>query len=86
MIGYDQAARIAKVAYESGRNVREVAKDYPEQLNLNNDYLSARLTWDIDAGIFGPATLVATTGYITNDWFQSADIDQSSNPAQFQRS
>jgi iron complex outermembrane receptor protein len=66
-------------------NVREVAKDYPERLNLDNDFLSARLTWDIDTGIFGPATLVATTGYITNDWFQSADIDQSSNPVQFQR-
>ena len=34
---------------------------------------------------FGPVTLVANTGYITNDWFQSADIDQSSNPVQFQR-
>ena len=27
VIGYDQAARIAKVAYETGRNVREVAKE-----------------------------------------------------------
>jgi iron complex outermembrane receptor protein len=72
-------------AIPNPKNVREVAKDYPERLNLNNDFLSARLTWDIDTGIFGPATLVATTGYITNDWFQSADIDQSSNPVQFQR-
>jgi iron complex outermembrane receptor protein len=72
-------------AIPNPKNVREVAKDYPERLNLNNDFLSARLTWDVDTGIFGPATLVATTGYITNDWFQSADIDQSSNPVQFQR-
>jgi fumarate hydratase class II len=27
VIGYDQAARIAKVAYETGRNVREVARE-----------------------------------------------------------
>src|SRR5439155_12781995 len=27
VIGYDQAARIAKAAYESGRTVREVAKE-----------------------------------------------------------
>ena len=72
-------------AVPNPKNVREVAKNYPERLNLNNDYLSARLTWDLDTGILGPATLVATTGYITNDWFQSADIDQSSNPVQFQR-
>ncbi len=66
-------------------NVREVAKDYRENLNLDNDFLGARLTWDFDAGFLGPVTLVTNTGYITNDWFQSADIDQSSNPAQFQR-
>ena len=72
-------------AVPNPKNVREVAKDYREYLNLDNDFLSARLTWDFDAGFLGPVTLVTNTGYITNDWFQSADIDQSSNPVQFQR-
>ena len=72
-------------AIPNPKNVREVAKDYREYLNLDNDFLSARLTWDFDAGFLGPITLVTNTGYITNDWFQSADIDQSSNPVQFQR-
>jgi hypothetical protein len=45
--------------------VREVAKDYREYLNLDNDFLSARLTWDFDAGFLGPVTLVTNTGYIT---------------------
>jgi len=72
-------------AIPNPKNVREVAKDYREYLNLDNDFLSARLTWDFDAGFLGPVTLVTNTGYITNDWFQSADIDQSSNPVQFQR-
>ncbi len=72
-------------AVPNPKNVREVAKDYREYLNLDNDFLGARLTWDFDAGFLGPVTLVTNTGYITNDWFQSADIDQSSNPVQFQR-
>jgi iron complex outermembrane recepter protein len=72
-------------AVPNPKNVREVAKDYREYLNLDNDFLAARLTWDFDAGFLGPVTLVTNTGYITNDWFQSADIDQSSNPVQFQR-
>lgn len=72
-------------AIPNPRDPREVAKDYPERLRLTNDFYSARLTWDVDMGALGPATLVAITGYLTNDWFQSADIDQSSNPVQFQR-
>jgi iron complex outermembrane receptor protein len=40
-------------AIPNPKNVREVAKDYPERLNLDNDYLSGRLTWDIDAGCSG---------------------------------
>lgn len=58
---------------------RKVAKDYDEELELENDFYSARLEWD-----FGPAMLVATTGYISNDWYQSTDIDMSNNPVQYQ--
>jgi iron complex outermembrane recepter protein len=58
---------------------RRVAKDYPERLDLTNDLFSARFTWD-----FGPVTLVSITGYVENEWFQSSDIDMSSNPVQFQ--
>lgn len=66
-------------------NVREVAKDYREYLDLDNDFLGARLTWDFDGGFLGPVTLVSNTGYIDNSWAQTADIDQSSNPVQSQR-
>jgi iron complex outermembrane receptor protein len=58
---------------------REVAKDFNEKLDLENDLLSARLEWE-----FGNMMLVSTTGYISNDWFQSMDIDMSNNPVQFQ--
>lgn len=60
-------------------NPRKVAKDFREKLELENDFLSAKLTWD-----FGAAQLISTTGYIENEWFQSADIDMSDNPVQFQ--
>jgi len=58
---------------------RKVAKDYPEKLDLENDFYSAKLSWDI-----GAAQLVSITGYIDNEWFQSTDIDMSNNPVQFQ--
>ena len=58
---------------------RKVAKNHPEELDLNNDLLSARITWDL-----GPAQLVSITGYIENEWFQNSDIDMSSNAVQFQ--
>ena len=72
-------------AIPNPRNPRDVAKDYPERLRLTNDFYSAKLTWNVDMGALGPATLVATTGYLTNDWSQSSDIDMSSNAVQFQR-
>ena len=58
---------------------RKVAKDHREKLSLENDLLSARLTID-----FAAFTLVSITGRITNEWFQTSDIDMSSNPVQFQ--
>ena len=72
-------------AIPNPKNVREVAKDYREYLDLDNDFLGARLTWDFDGGFLGPVTLVSNTGYIDNSWAQTADIDQSSNPVQSQR-
>ncbi|MCG6867661.1 MAG: TonB-dependent receptor [Gammaproteobacteria bacterium] len=62
----------------------KVAKDYHEKLQLKNTFLSARLTWDLELGALGPATLVAVSGYVNNNWYQNADIDQSSNPIQYQ--
>ncbi|MEQ8860846.1 MAG: TonB-dependent receptor [Pseudomonadales bacterium] len=58
---------------------RKVAKDYPEKLDLENTFASARFTWD-----FAGVQLVSITGYIENEWYQSADIDMSNNPVQFQ--
>jgi iron complex outermembrane receptor protein len=58
---------------------RSVGKDHPEKLNLGNNFYSARLTVDL-----GFANLVSVTGYIENDWFQTMDIDMSSNPVQVQ--
>lgn len=58
---------------------RKVGKDHPEMLDLENQFFSAKLTWDV-----GIAELVATTGYIDNEWFQNSDIDMSDNPVQFQ--
>jgi iron complex outermembrane receptor protein len=58
---------------------RSVAKDHPEKLDLENNFLSARLTVDV-----GFADLVSITGYIENEWFQTMDIDMSSNPVQVQ--
>lgn len=60
-------------------NPRKVAKDHPEMLDLENRYFSAKLTWDVGFG-----QLVATTGYIDNEWFQNTDIDMSDNAVQFQ--
>ncbi|MCB1685263.1 MAG: TonB-dependent receptor [Pseudomonadales bacterium] len=58
---------------------REVAKDHEEKLDLDNDFYSARVEWNL-----GNVTLVSTTAYLTNDWYQSTDIDMSSNAVQFQ--
>src|SRR5690606_23677230 len=58
---------------------RKVAKDYPERLDLQNDFMSARLAWDFDA-----FTVSVTAARIDNEWFQSSDIDMSSNPVQCQ--
>lgn len=58
---------------------RKVAKDYPEKLDLDNDFYSARLSWDFDA-----VSVVATVARIDNEWFQGSDIDMSNNPVQFQ--
>lgn len=60
-------------------NPRRVAKDHPEELDLTNDLFAAHLSWD-----FGAFSLVSITGFIQNDWFQTSDIDMSSNPVQFQ--
>jgi iron complex outermembrane receptor protein len=58
---------------------RKIAKDHEEKLDLKNTFLSAKLDWDL-----GAARLVSITGYIDNDWFQTMDIDMSSNPIQYQ--
>lgn len=58
---------------------RVVAKDHPEKLDLTNDFLSARLKLDFDG-----FSLVSITGSIKNKWFQTSDIDMSSNPVQYQ--
>ncbi|MEZ5559022.1 MAG: TonB-dependent receptor [Pseudomonadales bacterium] len=58
---------------------RKVAKDYPEKLDLQNDFFSGHFSWDFDG-----FRLVSITGYIKNDWTQNSDIDMSSNPVQFQ--
>ena len=58
---------------------RKVAKDWEEKLDLENTFLSAKLDWDL-----GAVRLVALTGYIENEWFQTMDIDMSSNALQFQ--
>ena len=58
---------------------RKVAKDHPENLDLENRYFSGKLSWDL-----GFAELVATTGYIDNEWYQDTDIDMSDNAVQFQ--
>ncbi len=58
---------------------RKVAKDHRERLNLENKFTSARLNWDF------PAFRVSVIhGRIINDWFQTTDIDMSSNPIQYQ--
>ena len=58
---------------------RKVAKNHPENLDLENRYFSGKLSWDL-----GFAELVATTGYIDNEWYQDTDIDMSDNAVQFQ--
>ena len=60
-------------------NPRKVAKDYKEDLDLTNTMVSAKFTYDWDA-----VRLVAITGLIRNDWFQTSDIDMSNNPVQTQ--
>lgn len=60
-------------------NPREIAKDWEERLDLENTLLSARLDWDL-----GGVQLVSITGYIDNDWYQTMDIDMSSNDIQYQ--
>lgn len=66
-------------AIPNPRDPRSVAKDHPEELDLKNTFLSAKLTVDL-----GFASLVSITGYIENEWFQTMDIDMSSNPVQVQ--
>ncbi len=58
---------------------RKVAKDYPESLELTNDFYSARLNLDWES-----FSLISITSQIKNKWNQSADIDMSNNPVQFQ--
>jgi len=58
---------------------RKVAKDHEEKLDLENTFLSAKLSWDL-----GAVQLVSITSYIDNDWFQTMDIDMSSNPLMHQ--
>tara|TARA_R110002073_G_scaffold39057_1_gene111619 strand:+ start:11617 stop:13740 length:2124 start_codon:yes stop_codon:yes gene_type:complete len=58
---------------------RKVAKDYPEDLDLTNTSFNARFTYDWDS-----VRLVAISGLIRNDWFQTSDIDMSNNPVQTQ--
>jgi iron complex outermembrane recepter protein len=65
-------------------NPRVVAKDHPETLDLTNTFGTARLGWNFDLGALGPVQLVAISGYIKNEWFQSSDIDMSNNPVQYQ--
>ena len=60
---------------------RKVAKDYPEDLDLTNTSFNARFTYDWDS-----VRLVAISGLIRNDWFQTSDIDMSNNPDSFPRS
>lgn len=66
-------------AIDNPSNPREVAKDHNEELDLENTFLSANFTLNWEN-----FSLVATTGYIENEWFQTTDIDMSSNPVQFQ--
>jgi len=58
---------------------RRVAKDHEEKLDLENTLVSAKLNWNL-----GGAEFVSITGYIENEWFQTMDIDMSSNPIQIQ--
>ncbi len=58
---------------------RKVSKDFPGKLDLENDFLSAVLTWDL-----GFAELRSITGYVDNHWNQQTDIDTSSNDIQYQ--
>jgi len=58
---------------------RKIAKDWNEKLDLKNSLYSAQLNWDL-----GAVRLVSITGYIDNKWFQTMDIDMSSNAIQFQ--
>ena len=60
-------------------NPREVAKDYPEELNLANNFYAAKVTWDL-----GAFTLVSNTGYVNSNWYQTTDNDASSNTIQYQ--
>lgn len=63
---------------------RTVAKDRREELDLTNNLFAARLRWGFELGPLGPVELVSHSGYIRNSWFQTSDIDMSSNPVQFQ--
>ncbi len=58
---------------------RKVAKDYPEELELENTYLGADFRIDFDG-----FSLVSITGYIENEWLQNSDIDMSNLPIQYQ--
>ncbi len=58
---------------------RKIAKDHEEKLDLENTFLSAKVDWDL-----GAVRLVSITAYIDNDWFQTMDIDMSSNPLMHQ--
>ena len=66
-------------ALPNPENPRKVAKDHPEELDLENTFLSARVTLNWEH-----FSLVSITGFVENEWFQTADIDMPSNPVQFQ--
>jgi iron complex outermembrane recepter protein len=66
-------------AIPNSTNPRKVAKNHPEELDLTNEVFSARLTIE-----FEKFSLVSITGKISNDWFQTSDIDMSSNAVQYQ--
>ncbi len=63
---------------------RVVAKDHREELDLTNTLFAVRARWGFDLGQLGPVELVSHTGGIRNRWFQTSDIDMSSNSVQIQ--
>jgi hypothetical protein len=81
---FQETIEQARVVDEAGFDCFEALMAYHERLNFENELYTLRLTWDVDLGALGPATVVAVSGYIDNNWYHNADIDQSSNPIQYQ--